>query len=298
MSLGEYIDVTYGKDTVEGEWLHRCLRGMRDTLRAAVLRGEPVIWLQPLGKLVLMISQDPQRRRRRQPFYYEWRANRTLRLGKRKGRKKRMSWIDVFTLSQEMNDIDYAVITRFNEESDPTKDVYVDDLLELKAENAHEMQEGILDRARLIINWQTRAEAIEKEINELKDKQIKMKQIIKACREFVRRTMEQYEVQQIKDDLLTISVRKKADRAAIELLELPEFLPAEVRIQTPSGRIISVQTEVKNKIVSLESMGEEFLKAAIWLDTKRTDIRKALQEGHEVPGTSLITDEKTVNIRR
>lgn len=297
LTLGEYIDVSYGRKTIEGKWLHKCLRGFTNTLREAAMRGESVICLPPLGRLVLMISEDPQRRRRHQPFYYEWRASRRLRLGSRKGRNIRMSWIDVFTLSQEMDDLDYAIIRRIDE-ADPTKEFYLDDLLELKAQNKDEMKEGVLDRCRLIINWQTREKAIGKEIEELKEKQLRIRRIIKACREFVLKTMEQYEVQQIKDDLLTISVRRVADRAAVEVLDVPEPLTAELRVMTESGRVVSIPTIVNNKFVTIESIQESLLKTYASLDVKRGDIKKAIQAGETVPGAWLITDQKTVNIRR
>lgn len=308
-NLGTYIERIYGPyhwTGTETWWLKQCAKGFRQALAAAMRRGESKISLGPVGYLKLCVSEDPQRRRRRAPIYYEWRPSLRLRtsLGLSSPEERlpmaKKSWLDVHVLTEAMDDLSNAIIDRMAGSTDENSGsgIGIDDLIEIQAETEDELREGVLDRARLMINWITRADALKREQEELKQREIRIRESAKLMREYLLKVFQTYDWTRVKDDSLTVSLAKLPPAVFVEYLEIPEVVRGDIRIQTDDGQTIHIPIETKNTIAALRGIDPKYLAAQITLRPARKKIKDALQQGEDVPGTDLITGQQTIRVRR
>lgn len=212
----------------------------------------------------------------------------------------KQSWLDVHKLSQEMDDLSNRIIDRMaGPEGEGTgPEITIDDLLEIQAETEDELRDGVLDRARLMINWASRADALKREQEELKKREIRIRESTKLMREYLMKIFQQFDWKQVKDENLTLTLAAVPPSVYVEYLEIPEVVRGSIRIQTDDGQLIYIPIETKCSLAGLRGIDPKYLAAQVNIRPAKTRMKEALKRGEAIPSAELITGQQTLRIRR
>lgn len=206
----------------------------------------------------------------------------------------------------------YRDIYELSQKAQELADLYLDrviagedggNLLEVAAETEEELQRAILDRAKMVKNWQARLEALKAHKREIETSMRHLAGCIERAKETALEAMQRHAIDgPLRDVAIRISQRKSPDSVeVIEPLEIPEVLPTEVVVDLGDMKRIPIETETKTDLAMLRSLVEKgdparYIRARVVLELDKGATKRAIQGGDAVPGVALITDKRHVVI--